>query len=138
MNHLHPNNPPSEHDIPRLHASISSGSNEPIFGCVRYLDRLYVFQVGFSGDDLQNSCSSFDGGWFVSFFLDPECVFSNQTRSRGFVIGAGGGIRTHEGLRHGITHPRSQGHREPSMPLFDRVLSVAHACQARPAHLVSY
>src|SRR5438445_12432649 len=23
-------------------------------------------------------------------------------------LGAGGGIRTHEGLRHGITHPRSQ------------------------------
>src|SRR2546422_9169776 len=107
MNHLHPNNPPSEHDIPRLHASISSGSNEPLFGCVRYLDRLYVFQVGFSGDDLQNSCSSFDDGCFVSFFLDPECEFSNQTLSMGFVIGAVEGMRTHACLRHEITHPHS-------------------------------
>src|SRR5256886_17167777 len=86
----------------RLHAAISSASKEPIFDGVRYLDRLYVFQVGFSGDDLQNSCSSFDGGWFVSFFLDPECVFSNQTRSRGFVIGAGGGIRTHVALSRAL------------------------------------
>ena len=33
-------------------------------------------------------------------------------------IGAGGGIRTHEGLRHGITHPRSLRLRELARFLF--------------------
>jgi len=37
---------------------------------------------------------------------------------------AGGGIRTHEGLRHGMTHPR-----------FGLVLSVARVVRTRPAHL---
>ncbi len=37
---------------------------------------------------------------------------------------AGGGIRTHEGLRHGMTHPR-----------FGLVLSVARVVKTRPAHL---
>src|SRR2546426_9951846 len=92
MTHLRPINHPSERDIPSLAVSISSGSNDPIFGWVRYLDRLYVFQVGFSGDDLQNSCSSFDGGWFVSFFLDPECMFNNQTRSGGLLLVRGVGF----------------------------------------------
>ena len=54
----------------------------------------------------------------------------------GVLIGAGGGIRTHEGLRHGIAHPRFAKASIVSTPLQYWVLSVARACQARPAHLV--
>src|SRR2546428_7910358 len=56
-------------------------------------------------------------------------------------LGAGGGIRTHEGLRHGITHPRSQtgdDHNErlrvrSGLECSARVLGMR---RARPAHLV--
>src|SRR2546425_13205913 len=62
-----------------------------------------------------------------------DCFFH---RSRTRSVGAGGGIRTHEGLRHGITHPRFPKASIILMPSLDWVLSVARACQARPAHLV--
>src|SRR5207247_7557845 len=41
--------------------------------------------------------------------------------------GAGGGIRTHEGLRHGITHPRSQRHQA----VLDTSLHLGLECSAR-------
>ena len=44
------------------------------------------------------------------------------------VPGAGGGIRTHEGLRHGIAHPRLARASIILMPLPYWVLSVARAC----------
>ena len=60
--------------------------------------------------------------------IDSERSEDNRkTRPRGSVCGAGSGIRTHGGLRHGIAHPRAK-------PAHMRILSVARVAKRRQQH----